>query len=86
MQVLADANCFNEENLKALQEKRIDAYIPDPMFRKRDPRSANADEHKGKTRTNVYDKKSRRACVALRKKTSSITRLVIFIFANPTTD
>lgn len=57
VQVLADANYFNEENLKALSKKEIDAYIPDPMFRKRDPRFANADEHKGKSRKNVYDTK-----------------------------
>ncbi len=57
IQVLADANYFNEANLKAMSEKGIDAYIPDPMFRKRDPRFANADDHKGKTRRNVYDTK-----------------------------
>jgi len=57
IQILADANYFNEENLQALSEKEIDAYIPDPMFRKRDPRFANADNHKGKTRKNVYDTK-----------------------------
>jgi transposase len=57
VQILADANYFSEENLKALHTANIDAYIPDPMFRKRDPRFADADEHKGKTRKNVYDKK-----------------------------
>lgn len=57
VQVLADANYFNEENLKALDAAKIDAYIPDPMFRKRDPRFANADDHKGKSRKNVYDTK-----------------------------
>ena len=57
VQVLADANYFNEQNLKALSDKAIDAYIPDPMFRKRDPRFANADEHRGKTRKNVYETK-----------------------------
>lgn len=54
-QLLADANYFNEKNLRYLEQENIDAYIPDPMFRKRDPRFADADAHKGKTRKNVYD-------------------------------
>lgn len=54
-ELLLDANYFSEANLKILADEKIDAYVPDPMFRKRDPRFADADSHKGKTKKNVFD-------------------------------
>jgi len=44
--VLADAGYCSEENAKYLSEEHIDGYLADPMFRKRDPRFADAARHK----------------------------------------
>ena len=35
---IADTSYFSEENCKNLEDKNIDAYIPDQQFRNRDPR------------------------------------------------
>lgn len=45
-QVLADSGFHSEENMKYLEEEKIDAYIADNRFRKRDPRFATAERHK----------------------------------------
>ncbi|MEK7856784.1 MAG: transposase, partial [Acidobacteriota bacterium] len=42
----ADSNYYTKENCKLVEEERIDAYIPDSQFRKRDPRYINAKKHK----------------------------------------
>lgn len=44
--VLADAGYCSEENAKYLSDEHIDGYVADPMFRKRDPRFAEATRHK----------------------------------------
>jgi len=44
--VLADAGYCSEQNAKYLSEERIDGYLADPLFRKRDPRFADAARHK----------------------------------------
>jgi transposase len=44
--VLADAGYCSEENAKYLSEEHIDGYLADPVFRKRDPRFADAARHK----------------------------------------
>jgi transposase len=44
--VLADAGYCSEENAKYLSDEHIDGYLADPMFRKRDPRFAEAARHK----------------------------------------
>jgi transposase len=36
----ADSNYHSEENLKTCAQEQLDAYIPDPYFRQRDPRFA----------------------------------------------
>ena len=46
IQVTADAGLHSEANLQYLQEKRIDGYIADTNFRKRDPRFAGAERHR----------------------------------------
>lgn len=56
-ELLMDANYFKEANLKLLADAGIDAYVPDPMFRKRDPRFADAGARKGKTRKNIFERK-----------------------------
>ena len=47
-QVIADTGSFSEENLKYLSGEKIDAYIPDQQFRKRDPRFQTRERHKPK--------------------------------------
>jgi len=42
----ADSNYHSQENLTKCQAEKIDAYIPDVNFRKRDPRFATQDRHK----------------------------------------
>jgi transposase len=43
---IADTNYFSEENCKYLEEKKIDGYIPDQFFRKRDPRFPEGNSHR----------------------------------------
>lgn len=45
----ADTGYFTKENLEACEEAGVDAYIPDRMFRKRDPRFAEAGRHRRPT-------------------------------------
>jgi transposase len=42
----ADSNYHSEGNLKQCAEAKLDAYIPDPHFRQRDPRFASQARHK----------------------------------------
>ena len=46
--ILADSGFCNEETLDYLEQKQIDGYIADHGFRARDPRFANAGEHRPK--------------------------------------
>jgi hypothetical protein len=48
--VTADAGFHSEANMKMLAEKNIDAYVADTQFRKRDPKFADADKYKERTR------------------------------------
>jgi hypothetical protein len=45
-QLSADSNYHNKENLTICEDEKIDAYIPDPQFRKRDVRFAEQDRFK----------------------------------------
>lgn len=45
---LADTNYFCEDNLAYLAENEINAVIPDPFFRQRDPRFADQARHRPK--------------------------------------
>jgi transposase len=40
--VSADTSYFSNRNLEAFEEAKVDAYVPDPKFRQRDPRLAEA--------------------------------------------
>ena len=42
----ADSGFHTEANMKMLDEEKIDGYVADNRFRKRDPRFATADRHK----------------------------------------
>ncbi|MFQ6113163.1 MAG: transposase [bacterium] len=45
-QLSADCNYHNKDNLAKCEEEGLDAYIPDPQFRKRDVRFAEQDRFK----------------------------------------
>jgi hypothetical protein len=45
----ADSNYHSEENLKTCAQEQLDAYIPDPHFRHRDPRLATQTRHQPPT-------------------------------------
>src|SRR5207244_10481681 len=49
-QLTADAGFHTEQNMKMLFEERIDGYVADILFRKRDPRFKTADQQKTKMR------------------------------------
>lgn len=42
----ADSGFHTETNMKMLEDEEIDAYVADKLFRKRDPRFADADRYK----------------------------------------
>jgi transposase len=44
--IIADTGSFEESNLEFLSGIKVDAYIPDQQFRKRDPRFQDAIRHK----------------------------------------
>jgi transposase len=46
----ADSGFHSEKNMQLLMEQRIDAYVADTQFRKRDPRFAERDRHKERFR------------------------------------
>lgn len=48
--LVADSGYHTEENMKMVMTEGIDAYIADPNFRKRDPRFAEVDKYKERTR------------------------------------
>lgn len=43
---ISDSNYHSEDNLKKCSDEKLNAYIPDVNFRKRDPRFKTADRHK----------------------------------------
>jgi transposase len=47
--VSADTGYFSTTNLQACQDAKVDAYVPDPKFRERDVRFADAKRHRRPT-------------------------------------
>jgi len=45
-EISADTSYFSVENLESCPDTEVDAYIPDPKFRQRDPRFADARRHR----------------------------------------
>ena len=45
-QISADTGYYSVKNLEACKNHEVDAYVPDPHFRKRDVRFADADRHR----------------------------------------
>jgi len=58
--VSADCSYFSDVNLRACQEVGVDAYIPDPHFRKRDVRFAQAQRYRRPTDKHKKQYKSQR--------------------------
>jgi len=59
-QLSADCNYYNKDNLAICDTERIDAYIPDPQFRKRDIRFAEQNRFKDGINPRKRVKKSNR--------------------------
>jgi transposase len=53
--LVADSGFHKEENVKMIMEEGIDGYVADPQFRKRDPRFAEADRYKERTRKERHE-------------------------------
>lgn len=64
--IAADAGYHSEANLKALDQAKIDAWLPDNGYRKRDERYADQAKHKAKPDP-LYDKTPKLAKQALFK-------------------
>jgi transposase len=47
--ISADTGYFSNRNLEAFAAAQVDAYVPDPKFRQRDPRFADARRHRRPT-------------------------------------
>lgn len=45
-EISADTSYYSVKNLEVCQDQGVDAYIPDPQFRKRDPRFEDAGRHR----------------------------------------
>lgn len=63
-ELLGDANYHSEPNLEACAAHDLDAVIPDPLYRERDPRYEDRDKHKGKERSKDCGKGTARLSVA----------------------
>ena len=58
--VSADTGYFSNRNLEAFQEAQVDAYVPDPKFRSRDPGLVDAGRFRRPTDRHKQQYKSRR--------------------------
>jgi len=58
--VCADTGYFSNRNLEAFAEAKVDAYVPDPKFRQRDPRLKQARRHRRPTDRHKQQYQSKR--------------------------
>lgn len=58
--ISADTSYFSVNNLKSCQEHEVNAYVPDPRFRQRDPRFADAQRHRRPTDKRKEEYKSKK--------------------------
>lgn len=58
--VSADTGYFTQRNLEAFAAAQVDAYVPDPKFRQRDPRLQDAARHRRPTDKHKQQYKSKR--------------------------
>ena len=57
--VSADTGYYSGKNLKACEKYEVDAYVPDPKFRKRDVRFADAERHRRPVDKRKTDKRKK---------------------------
>jgi transposase len=67
--LVADSGFHKEDNVKMIMEEGIDGYIADPHFRKRDPRFAQAERYKERTRKERQKREGQRGTYKLDKFT-----------------
>jgi hypothetical protein len=67
--VVADSGFHKEENVKMLMEEGIDGYVADTQFRKRDPRFAEADRYKERTREERQEREGAKSIYGIDKFT-----------------
>jgi len=58
--VCADSGYHSEDNLKRLEDKGLEAFIPDRLYRQRDPRYAGQEQHTAKPEA-LWDKSDKPA-------------------------
>jgi len=74
--VVADTGYHSGENVSMLEEREIDAYIPDTLFRKRDSRFATAPAHRKSTdrdKAKYYHKRFHAADFTYNKESNTLT-------------
>lgn len=59
-EVSADTGYFSNRNLEAFEAAKVNAYVPDPKFRQRDPRFAQASRHRRPTDRHKKQHQSKR--------------------------
>ena len=65
--LVADSGFHKEENMKMLMEEGIDGYVADPHFRKRDPRFANAERYRERTKKERQKREGKKGIFSLDK-------------------
>ena len=58
--ISADTGYYSVENLEACEDEKVDAYVPDQQFRKRDVRFNDADRHRRSTDKRHHKYKSKK--------------------------
>ena len=74
-----DSGFHTEDNVQALFEQKIDAYIADNQFRKRDPRFATANRHRART----WPSSGRVKQAVIARRTSFMMLRARLVFALP---
>ncbi len=65
--LVADSGFHTEENMKMLMEEEIDGYVADTQFRKRDPRFADAERYRERTKKERQKREGQKGIFALDK-------------------
>jgi transposase len=67
--LVADSGFHTEKNMKMLMEEKIDGYVADTQFRKRDPRFAEAERYREQTKKERQEREGKRGIYGLEKFT-----------------
>jgi len=65
--LVADSGFHTENNMKMLMEEEIDGYVADTQFRKRDPRFADAERYRERTKKERQKREGQKGIFALDK-------------------